>query len=1444
MAEAKIKLSVDGAAQVVLDLNSVEAKMLDLEKRLNQSNEATKKAGITTAQYTAAMRMVPAQITDIVVSLASGQQPLTVLLQQGGQLKDMFGGVGTALKGVAQYVIGMINPYTLAAAAAAGLSAAWYQGQKEADEFRKTLIMSGNVVGTTADKMINMSAQIRASGVATQGAAAAALNILASSGKVGEATLQQFTSTALRMEQLVGKSVDSTAQDLSQLSKNPLDAAVKLNEQYGYLTASVYKQIKALEDQGKTAEAAKLAQETYMTSLNAKMDDVQNTLGLLEKSWNAIKKGAKGAWDAMLDIGREQSLEQKIADLESKVRRGQTMRTGKNGEVLNLSEFGAYDENTRQLDSLKEQLRLRNRSAAAAEEQSKLDQAGVKWLSEGNQFLTKRQQMEKEIAQTRSLAKAAGYKVQENGVGEDSPEVASRLAAISRKYADLNNSRIVLLENARSLEKEVMSGQLADLENQHKALLVSDADYLLRKRDLQMKDIDAEITLAREQAAIAGGREDMSERMRYLGQIAVLEQKKRNLMQETASAMDLSNAAVLKMVTDQAASWNAATASEIAALETERLALGATAEERKIHAEQMKVEAELIKLVSKAREDGKVLMPDEIALLRMQAEQRKANIATLEGERSAREGARQLYEENAKFGAEMILDEQERARFLLEIDAKKWRDRIALAQEGSEAQKQLQEQYDIWYRNQSIKPQLDAQKEMWRSIDGAAHDAFVNIFNGGRNAFDRLKDTLKAGLLDLLYQMTIKKWIVSIGASVTGSVIPGMVAGSSGFTFGNMFSAGKALFEGFNTAGGGFLASLAGGLGGSSFGPGFNSEMGVNIGNRIAEIVGPRIASSMASGVQMLASIAPYAQAAGALYMANQLGKMISGGMSIGKVGGNALVNAGTLLFGIPGAIGAGLLNRAFGMGDKQITGSSITGTLGTDNLYRNVNWYQQGGWLRSDRSGTWSYGLNNSTAVADGKSYVDSANLEADKALLKYLTESYASLKTASADYAKALGIDASSISARTDQINVAIGKDAAETQANIQKMFSGISDSIAAGLLGALTSLSQSGETASAALARLASEVKAVDEVTKALGLTQIIAGNNNELITFKDRLVQMAGGLEAFSQSASFFAENFLTDAEKVKPAQDQVADVFRQFGITNVTTTEQFKQLVQGLDLSTEAGAKEYAALMKLAPAFKQVTDYTNKTAEAAQKQTDAQKQSLQSSIDSLTSFSKKISQYRDSLMLANGSPLTPEQQYQAAKAQYQKTLAAARAGDKDAQGNFTEAANAFLNASRMYNASGGAYIADFNAVQLATEDTQRWLAEQIDVQQASLKALDQNVEATKSVEKAIRDLDSWGIRPPHGRISDSDVAAGMAMDYSGYGASNTQALVAELKQQRSLNEKMLAELKQLREDNQRQSDNQIAANYDASAKTAEQIAQGSIAAVKEQSWVQQSAGVLR
>ena len=91
-------------------------------------------------QINAAMRGVPAQITDIVVSLQGGQAPLTVLLQQGGQLRDMFGSIGGAAKALGSTILSLVNPFTLTAAAAAALIYLYNKGTAELDAYRLSLI--------------------------------------------------------------------------------------------------------------------------------------------------------------------------------------------------------------------------------------------------------------------------------------------------------------------------------------------------------------------------------------------------------------------------------------------------------------------------------------------------------------------------------------------------------------------------------------------------------------------------------------------------------------------------------------------------------------------------------------------------------------------------------------------------------------------------------------------------------------------------------------------------------------------------------------------------------------------------------------------------------------------------------------------------------------------------------------------------------------------------------------------------------------------------------------------------------------------------------------------------------------------------------------------------------------------------------------------------------
>lgn len=271
------------------------------------------------AQTAAALRSVPAQMTDIVVSLASGQQPLTVLLQQGGQLKDMFGGVGNAAKAISGYVLSLLTPINVVAAAAAGLGVAFYSGATEADEFRKNLILTGNASGMTVDKFNQMTAAIAGLSGVTRGAAAEALTAMAASGNVGAESLQRFTAAALQLKSAGGTAVADTVKQFEDLGKEPVSASIKLNEQTHYLTLAVYEQIKALEDQGKTSEAGALAQQAWADAIEQRTPQMLENLGYLQRAWRGIKEGVAEAVDAAKEWGRAETKVEQAIRLQTRI---------------------------------------------------------------------------------------------------------------------------------------------------------------------------------------------------------------------------------------------------------------------------------------------------------------------------------------------------------------------------------------------------------------------------------------------------------------------------------------------------------------------------------------------------------------------------------------------------------------------------------------------------------------------------------------------------------------------------------------------------------------------------------------------------------------------------------------------------------------------------------------------------------------------------------------------------------------------------------------------------------------------------------------------------------------------------------------------------------------------------------------------------------------------
>ena len=299
-------------------LDELAAKARQAEAATAGFTKQTDAAGMSAKATAAALRGVPAQFTDIFVSLQGGQAPLTVLLQQGGQLKDMFGGVLPAARALGGYVLSLVTPFTAAAAAVAALGVTYYRGSQEAVEYQKALILTGRSAGLTADQLGSMAKQVSAT-VGTTGAAAEVLTQLASSGSVVSTSFEGITEAALSMRQATGRAVEETIADFVKISKDPVASAKELNEQYGFLTASVYSQIVALKQQSDTTGAAKLLTDTYIDTIKNRSSEVTENLSIWEHGWKRLTNEIARTVDATSNIGRDMPLAQRIADVQQKV---------------------------------------------------------------------------------------------------------------------------------------------------------------------------------------------------------------------------------------------------------------------------------------------------------------------------------------------------------------------------------------------------------------------------------------------------------------------------------------------------------------------------------------------------------------------------------------------------------------------------------------------------------------------------------------------------------------------------------------------------------------------------------------------------------------------------------------------------------------------------------------------------------------------------------------------------------------------------------------------------------------------------------------------------------------------------------------------------------------------------------------------------------------------
>ncbi|KQQ31988.1 hypothetical protein ASF61_16770 [Duganella sp. Leaf126] len=1435
---------------------------------------AQRNVGMSAAATAAAMRNVPAQFTDIVTSLQGGMPVLTVLTQQGGQLRDMFGGAGAAARALGGYMLSLVSPFTVAAAAAVALGVAYYQGSKEADAYSQAIASTGNAAGVTAGQLGDM-AKAASQAAGTQGKNAEVLAQLVGTGKVAADQLVAASVTAVQSQKYLGIEVEKTVQAFAELGGDPLKASIKLGEQYGYLTLQTYKQVKALEDQGRKSDAAKVAQAAYADAMKEKSGQVEASLGTLQRTWGAVGSAAKSAWDRMLDIGREPTLADKIKAARQRLEDAQkgtvTAAPFSSTGMAPTLGFGTGQKDTKEqaqkdLDALLQQEDKEKRLAAIEAERNRLAEAGITWAKEGDQYLTRADQLQKQLNLSREQGLAAG---------ESDVEIAKRALAIRASFGDVSNAGVEAQISAITRLGAVQE------EAAKRARMLLEADEALgASQALDQRMERAELAAKRDEEALQREKARQDELIAVESRRTVSEDQRGEQQRKLADMR-----------------------GQIAVIDEQILTRRA---KLTVDLNQMDVDA------SRAAFES---------LDRLQAA-READVAALRGQLQAQK------DENATIGMnskQLQAYNTERVEEVANIELAKAATLDGIA--GREAEAEAIRESVRLMRELNVERGIGASKkesvEQWKEAvkkyDDIFRQGFADMLNNGKSGWKSftksLTTTFKTSVADEIYKMFAKPFVVNMVGNMmgmTGAGVPGMAsamsmagAGSSAL---DLVSMGQKIYQGFTTGFstvgatlGGYVATL-----GNMFGSASVSAFGAGMGMTGAQAANAAAAYSAAGMAGTGSAISAGSFAGATLGEATGIlggvygGRIISGGYGISG-SGNSTVNAGTAIGAVVGsvvpvlgtALGAlvggllgGVANRFFGYKSAQVESQGLKGTISSSGIdaqaYANI--LQKGGYLRSDKRRTENTSLDTET----------------DNSLDTTIKTMIASVK----GFGKALGIEANAIDGYTKVFDLKLTGDAAKDNELVVSLLDTVSTELAERLVPGLSRFAAQGEVLSATLQRVTADYVAVDTVLDAIGQTARVTGVAG--IEARERLIAAAGGLQVLANGVSSFQQNYLTQAEQLAPVQKQVAAQLASMGQSSLKTTDQFKAAVLGIDVSTEAGAKLFAQMIALAPAFKQVADYADELAGAV-RLTEAQirdqasdlrqqlneitmsqvqlleiqraaiadvnkslfdqvqaakrvasakdvlasaysneSSAMKTAIDASKSWVSTLKGMNDSLALGNLSILTPEQQYAEARRQFEQTLAAANSGDAAAQGRLSAAEQAFLTASQAVNASDAKYAADYARVIAANQDAAKWAAEQVDLQHASYDALEAQVkglitinDSVLTVAQAIAQLqvamgvsDAQGVKFTNApAVVATAASAAPAIDYSRYSAASnagSDALVAEVKALRE-------EVKALRSDQAAQTSAVVKATAESNAKAAGTVVAGVEKSAKASAW---------
>lgn len=384
--------------------------------------------------------------------------------------------IGASAGSSALRLAALLAPIAAVVAVVAALGVAYYQGNEESDRYNKSLILTGSAAGVSAAQLGEMARQVSAT-VGTTGAAAEVLATLASNGKIAGDSFLTIATAAQSMQEASGKAVSETIAEFVKLADDPVKASAALNDQYHYLTASVYSQIAALEEQGDHAGAVKLATEQYADAINERTPKILENLSFWEKGYNAVAKAA----DSLKNIGRT-DITSDIAQAQEDLNRAQ------NGEVgLFQNKAVMVEYYTDKLNFLKDTKAAQDDDAKYLGEQAKAQQDSITAMGKID-ALTKsswtNEQKRTEAVKEYQRSLDAIRKTNPNDARLDQATVSKNITNINDKFKDpkgpANQLDLSSVNDTQNQLKSIVSyyqNTQKELDAAQKAGLVSAESY-------------------------------------------------------------------------------------------------------------------------------------------------------------------------------------------------------------------------------------------------------------------------------------------------------------------------------------------------------------------------------------------------------------------------------------------------------------------------------------------------------------------------------------------------------------------------------------------------------------------------------------------------------------------------------------------------------------------------------------------------------------------------------------------------------------------------------------------------------------------------------------------------------------------------------------------------------------------------------------------------------